>query len=417
MTDKYIEIKKSIVMFEPEHDSNLICIELYEGLIFVDAGTRDDAALKFRMDMEKKFNKKTMALFLTHYHSDHYCGMSAFKDVEIIAAKKGYNEFIDALNSYLTKENRVKSITNDINSFKARNQEIPPRYKIVFEYYPKVELFAPTKIVEDKLIFGKKSRKIIFKVVGGHTNCSSYIYAPFAKTLIIGDNLATDPARVGGCFFGGISEKTIEALKSTENFDVETVIPGHGPITDMKYLITARKYFENLLGLYNVLIREGKTAKEAIIDPRMPEFYDAAPNRWKLILEIIFRNLEKEQNEKTIDEVMSKFKDANRKNHPDEILKFYTENFSILYPTGFSIIGSEIYKMKHLKSIKILEIEYGPQVKYFLDEKFVEKGMYFKKYEINGLIKNHEVEYLRIWEKEEDSWKINLDIILSEKDY
>ena len=43
--------------------------------------------------MEKRFNTKTQTLVLTHVHIDHFFGMEAFSDVDVMAAETGKKLF------------------------------------------------------------------------------------------------------------------------------------------------------------------------------------------------------------------------------------------------------------------------------------------------------------------------------------
>ncbi|GAG18389.1 unnamed protein product, partial [marine sediment metagenome] len=75
----YQEISKSVVLFQNAWGSNSACIALEAELLFIDVGLNTSNAAKFRQAMEKKFNRKTSTLILTHGHIDHFLGMAAFK--------------------------------------------------------------------------------------------------------------------------------------------------------------------------------------------------------------------------------------------------------------------------------------------------------------------------------------------------
>jgi len=55
-----------------------------------------------------------------------------------------------------------------------------------------MELFLPKKSVKKELDVGSGKRKVIFKVIGDHSECSAFLYVPYRKIIIIGDNLASD---------------------------------------------------------------------------------------------------------------------------------------------------------------------------------------------------------------------------------
>ena len=412
MTDNYVEIGKSIVMLYPEHDTNVTCIELNDSLVFVDAGRRSDVTTKFREDMEKKFGKRTSHLFLTHYHFDHYGGMSAFKDVEIVAAKEKYDKFVDDL-KLNTKERRAAVIEHNKKVHEESGNETHPVLEIHWKYYPIADLFPPTITVDKTYEYGDETRKVIFTVTGGHSDCSAYIYIPSEKTVIVGDNLATDSARVGGCFFGGINEKTVSCLEEVEKLEVDTVIPGHGPKTDIQYLTKARKYFDNLFNIFRSLIEEDDKPEDFSTDSRIPEFYDEPHERWPEILDRQYERVRKVIVEEAIEERKKSLFEVRKQKNLDEILNHYTKKLMILAPNGFSIEEQEVFKRMYLANFKALECKYTVEEKYILAEKVVEKGKYYEKYDLNGTINEYEKEYINIWEKEDGDWKLSVDFELS----
>ena len=82
--NKIVEITDKVIVLENVRYGNLGCIEIDDGLVFVDAGARADIAAQFRAQMEKRFEKEATHLFLTHFHFDHLGGLSAFKDLDVI---------------------------------------------------------------------------------------------------------------------------------------------------------------------------------------------------------------------------------------------------------------------------------------------------------------------------------------------
>ena len=73
----YIDVSPSVVMAENPNGSNLTCIALDDGLVFVDTGLVTDIAADFRTAMEQRFKRPTKYLSLTHGHIDHIFAMAA----------------------------------------------------------------------------------------------------------------------------------------------------------------------------------------------------------------------------------------------------------------------------------------------------------------------------------------------------
>ena len=83
---KIVDVSPSVVMAQNPSGSNLTCIALEDGLVFVDTGLSTEAASDFRKQMEKRFDRPTRYLMLTHANIDHIFAMGAFADVEVVAA-------------------------------------------------------------------------------------------------------------------------------------------------------------------------------------------------------------------------------------------------------------------------------------------------------------------------------------------
>ncbi len=293
MKNGYSTIGNRIVVLENEYDANLVCIELEKSLVFVDTGRVVDLALEFRKDMEKRFNKKASHLLLTHYHFDHYGAMSVFKDVEIIAAKAGYDDFSIGLKTYLIKETRQEDVRIWKEQAEKNNIEVSPGRLLHWEHYPKNDIFLPTKIVDDELQLGNEKEKIIFKVTGGHSECTAYVYIPSESVIHISDNLATDPNGNDGVFLGhsvfffrmGVSSKTIEILEEVCTLPVITVIPGHGPVISKRHTIEITKYLKDLTATIHSSIVEGRDLDEIETDSGFKRFYVTKPDYWSTIIQ------------------------------------------------------------------------------------------------------------------------------------
>jgi len=77
-----VEVSPSVVMLQNERGSNITCIALDDGLVFVDTGLSTEVAADFRKTMEARFKRPTQALLLTHGHLDHIFAMGAFADFQ-----------------------------------------------------------------------------------------------------------------------------------------------------------------------------------------------------------------------------------------------------------------------------------------------------------------------------------------------
>lgn len=163
---------------------------------------------------------------------------------------------------------KVKSVTNQ-----------PIKYVFSTHYHADHSVFTDETSV---FLGGKEVRA---KYYGrGHTNGDALIYFPELRTVHSGDLMAGMSPLIDYSGGGSIVEwtKTLDGALSNWNFD--TVIPGHGNVTDKAGLQTYRNNIEKLRNRVTGLIREGKTQDD--IGKVLMAEYSWAPNslnmQWRL---------------------------------------------------------------------------------------------------------------------------------------
>lgn len=122
---------------------------------------------------------------------------------------------------------------------------------------------TPAKVTftEETAVFlgGKEVRARYFG--RGHTNGDAVIYFPALKTIHTGDLMAGATPLIDYAGGGSVAEWT-KTLDGAMRLDFDTVIPGHGNVTDKAGLKTYRDNVEKLRNRAQGLIREGKSQEE-----------------------------------------------------------------------------------------------------------------------------------------------------------
>ena len=274
-----VEVTPSVVMAQNSSGSNITCIALDDGLVFVDAGLSTEAAADFRKDMEKRFDRPTRYLILTHAHLDHILAMGAFADVPVVAAATTRPLFEHQL-----------AIEWDEKAIEGYNNIFPTFAKVQKTASP----FLPTIWVEAEQVFGSPPSQIVFANTGGHTTDSSYVYFPSEKVLVTGDLVQVDKYP----YFGDPSTDLpvwIDTLKDWYAMSPARVCPGHGRVVDGGYLQLESEYFEELISALQSLKKDGVLMEEAVIHPSLPAGYweDSCPEpRWfKYCISQCYRSL------------------------------------------------------------------------------------------------------------------------------
>src|SRR5207244_6416682 len=127
---------------------------------------------------------------------------------------------------------------------------------------------APANMVAARLVFteeqsvflgGKEARTRYFG--RGHTNGDAIVYFPALRTLHTGDLMAGATPLIDYPGGGSVVEWT-KTLDEALKLDFDTVIPGHGKVTDKAGLKAYRDNVEKLRTRAQGLIRGGKSQEE-----------------------------------------------------------------------------------------------------------------------------------------------------------
>jgi glyoxylase-like metal-dependent hydrolase (beta-lactamase superfamily II) len=275
---EYVDISPSVVMAENPNGSNLTCIALDDGLVFIDTGLVTSIAADFRKAMEQRFERPTTHLFLTHGHIDHIFAMDAFSDVEVVAASSEKQLF----------ENQIAIEWDEENT--AVYQGIFPSFA---DAVATAKPFLPTVWVDDEQIFGTGDSRVVFATTGGHTTGSSYVWFPSEGVLVGGDLVQVDKFPYFGDQTNDLSS-WITALKSWYEMEPTAICPGHGRAVDKDYLRLEWEYFEALITALGKLKAEGVPVEKAVVDPSLPAAYwpdQPEPRWWKYCIALCYRSL------------------------------------------------------------------------------------------------------------------------------
>ncbi len=171
------------------------------------------------------------ATVYTHEHFDHLVGSTVFPPGGVIAS-----------------EGTARGVEQEM----ARDREALAKEGIA----PK----APTLVFETKIRLPWEPEVVVAEL-GGHAEGSSVVYVPEHKVLFSGDLVFRGRA----AWVGGMRpERWLAALRALEGWDVEVVIPGHGPIGGREVLSEQRVWLERFLARARGLRERGTPTKQAL---------------------------------------------------------------------------------------------------------------------------------------------------------
>jgi glyoxylase-like metal-dependent hydrolase (beta-lactamase superfamily II) len=268
-----IDVSPSVVMAEHTNGSNLICLSLPEGLVFVDTGLSTRVAAAFRRAMEARFQRPSIMLVLTHAHLDHFLGMGAFDDLTVLASIGARAEFEQHLAQDFADEKVVAAYGRIFPTLPA--EVVDARLAM-----PMVWVDAPT------LIGGGEDAVTVQPVSGHAAGCLAVEWA--SQGVVVAGDLVQSRKHP---YFGDPNtdlEAWIGALDRWHEIGFKKVCPGHGPVIPGAELEPMRVFFEDTLAHVAALKAAGRTLEEAVADDGYPPGYwpaeDPTPPWWSYCL-------------------------------------------------------------------------------------------------------------------------------------
>ena len=127
----------------------------------------------------------------------------------------------------------------------------------------------------DTTFTGETSRMVgskrvdLIEVGPAHTGGDALVYVPDDKTLFTGDILFIDGHPI---MWAGPVENWIAACDAILDMDVETIVPGHGPVTDKKGVARVKEYLDYIHGEARARYDSGLGALEAARSIALDDF-------------------------------------------------------------------------------------------------------------------------------------------------
>ena len=156
----------------------------------------------------------------THSNGDHTFGNQLVKDAEIIASRACAEEMKERPAEELAAMQRNWRQLGEAGAF--LHEVMGSKFK-----WDDVTNTLPTRVFDDELKLTVGTKDVVLKTVGpAHTRGDVLVHVPKDRTVFTGD----------------ILDNWVAACDQIIAWDVETVVPGHGPITDRKGVQAMKDY-------------------------------------------------------------------------------------------------------------------------------------------------------------------------------
>ena len=255
--------------------SNAGIIDLGDHTLIFDTFMTPAAAEDLRVAAERLTGRPATYVINSHAHSDHWCGNQVFashapiisthqtRDMMPMAIDylRELKEDPSELEAELQREQELLKTETDAQQRKVLQDSID-KWRYVLDSLPTLDFRLPDQTFEGQLIFhGTGRRAELFTEGKGHTDSDAYLVLPEERILFMGDlGFFQSQPFMGFCD----PEAWIAQLERLQRSDIETFVPGHGPLGTKADLALQGEYIKALEGLVAQVIEEGGSVEEAL---------------------------------------------------------------------------------------------------------------------------------------------------------
>lgn len=199
----------------------------------------------------------------THANGDHCWGNELVTGAQIIASARTAEEMTTAISPTV------------VAMLLKRAQELGQLGEFLSHAFgsfdfDNITLTPPTKTFEDKLIIKVGDKEVHLIEVGpAHTLGDTLVHIPADRVVFTADILF-----IGGhpIIWAGPTSNWLRACDRILAMDVETIVPGHGPITDKKGVAEVKGYLEYIYQEARKRYDAGMSDQEAARDINMDRY-------------------------------------------------------------------------------------------------------------------------------------------------
>jgi cyclase len=216
----------------------------------------------------------------THANGDHCYGNELVAGAEIVASTATAHEMKEVPPAVLA-------------GMTAAPGEIGELFRSFFGAFNfrGIELTLPTRTFDGRLDLTVGGRRVELIEVGpAHTRGDTLVHVPDARTVYAGDVMFVDGTPI---VWAGPLSSWIAACDRMLGMDVETVVPGHGPVTDKHGVARVRDYLSYVEAEATARFRAGMSAWDAARDIALGDFAALGERgRIAVNVETVYRTLD-----------------------------------------------------------------------------------------------------------------------------
>lgn len=260
--------------------SNAGIVDLGDRTLIFDTFMTPQAAADLREAAELLTGRPPALVVNSHYHNDHIRGNQVFlPEAKIVATSFTRDAIAAEEPEQIAHESvRVPELLEEMD----RSEENPAEgselrmwrdyYEGMLASHPVLQTTLPTLTFVDSLTIHGPERDVVLKATGrGHTEDDVVMHLPAEGIVFMGDLHFVERHPWLG---DGFPRDWVQTLRRVHGWGVDTVVPGHWPVSSSESLLTMAGYIESLTDLVRRHREAGGSLDELATVP-IPDRYEA----------------------------------------------------------------------------------------------------------------------------------------------
>jgi glyoxylase-like metal-dependent hydrolase (beta-lactamase superfamily II) len=261
-------------------DSNAGAVVAADGIIAIDAQQTIALGHEFRTSVESAAASRATGLIDTHLHLDHTTGNIAFEDVPIIAHKRTAEMLESELGPprdghWVIADPDVKLrlfFGSNVDELVGPDRPLKEWFleRVNGPAHDRIDLVAPRETFEHEMTIETRDGPMHLAYWGpAHCDGDLIVHLPERNIAFLGDLLFVGRFPwLGDCDLDG----WIETLRRLLDMDLETVVPGHGPVSTLREVGDFHDLLAALRGAVADAISRGLSEDAVAAEIRLREF-------------------------------------------------------------------------------------------------------------------------------------------------
>ena len=284
--------------------SNAGIVDLGNQTLIFDTFETPRAAADLKAAAEQLTGRPTTYVVISHSHADHWCGNQVFDpEVPIVASHLTREEMPKGIGFLKSLQEDPAQVEEEIQEYREQLQATTdPHLQAALEgaiarmgYWremlPTLEFRYPNLTFDGTWIFHGTRRTVeLHAVAPGHTVCDVYLHLPEDRIVLMGD-LGFFQSQPFMAFCD--PQAWVAHLQQMEQTDVETFVPGHGPLGTKADLVLQWQYITLVEERIAQAVQDGVPV-EAVLQQGLPAPFDAwllGSARWEANVHTLYERM------------------------------------------------------------------------------------------------------------------------------